>query len=307
MAVAGVKPGLRCEFLVLIGVASVSLLIPLVLDGRWSAPVLALDGAVVFWAGVVHKRLLVRQLGLLFQLAAGFIFVDSVWYPFFAVPFANHYFLGCFCLSLAALSSSYFLDRYSGRLQKWEKYYPMPVMILGLVWWYIGGLREVDRQIAHLEVTNGFLMFCSASSIVMGMVLKKLDWPRFKASMYLQLPAMGLVTTINLSGSFPGSLLFMGWGAVTWTVALVIQYRILSLFAGDWPRKWMYGWHLGTILLLIFILWRETVWFWHQANMVVKWPYWAVLVSWSGLLFFLVRNLIKEMRIVGEKRVSEER
>ncbi len=36
----------------------------------------------------------------------------------------------------------------------------MPVMILGLVWWYIGGLREVGRQIPHLEVANGFLMFC---------------------------------------------------------------------------------------------------------------------------------------------------
>lgn len=306
MAVAGVKPGTRWYVIVFIGVVLGSLSIPLILDGRWSAPVLALEGAVVFWVGLGQKRLFVRHFGLLLQVAAGFIFVDSVWYPFSAAPFANHYFFGCLCLSLAALSSSYFLDRYSGRLPKWEKYYSMPVMILGLVWWYIGGLRDVDRQVAHLELTNGFLMFCSASSIVMGMVIKKLDWPRFRASMYLQLPAMVLLATISLSGSFSSSLLFMGWGAVTWTVALVIQYRILSLFAGDWPRKWMYGWHLGTILLLICILWHETVWFWHQAN-TVKWPYWAVLVSWSGLFVFLVRNLIKEMRIVGEKRVSEER
>jgi hypothetical protein len=307
MAVAGIKPGVRGEVLVFVGVVLASFLIPLVLEGRWSVPVLALGGAVVFWAGVVQKRMLVRHLGLLLQLAAGFIFVDSVWYPFFAAPFANYYFLGCFCLALAALSSSYFLDRYSDRLQKWEKYYPMPVMILGLVWWYIGGLREVDRQVAHLEVTNGFLMFICASSIVMGMVLKKLDWPRFRASMYLQLPALILLATRDLSISFSGSFLFVGWGAVAWTVAMVIQYRILSLYAGDWPRKLMYGWYLGTILLLVGILWRETVWFWHHANTLEKWPFWAVLVSWAGLLFFLVRNLIKEMRIGGEKRVSEER
>ena len=297
MTVAGVKPGSRCEVIVFIGVVLGSLLIPLVLDGRWSSPFLALEGAVVFWAGLGQKRLLVRHFGLLLQLAAGFIFVDSVWYPVSATPFANHYFLGCLVLSLAAFFSSYFLDRYRVELQKWERYYPMPLMILGLVWWYIGGVREMDRQISHLEMKNGFLMFCCASSIVMGMVIRKLDWPRFRASMYLQLPAMALLATMNLSSSFSSSLLFMGWGAVTWTVALVIQYRILSLYAGDWPRKWMYGWHLGTILLLIVILWHETVWFLHHANTLSKWPFWAVLVSWSGLLAFLVRSLIKEMRI----------
>ena len=176
------------------------------------------------------------------------------------MPFANRYFLGCLFLAVAALFSSYCLDRHSRELKKWEHYFPLPLMILGLIWWYIGGLREVERQMSHIGTENGFLLFCSASSIVIGLVTKKLVWQRLGLAMYLQLPAMMLMALISLSSFSSTWHFFMSWGAVVWGVAFIVQYRILYLFAGDWPQRNTTVWHLGTLWLLLFVLCHEGAW-----------------------------------------------
>ncbi len=280
---------LLCEAFLALGVVFGSLAIPLALDGHWSASIWALEGAGMVWIGVKQKRVLARHFGLLLQLAAGFIFLDSVWYPFVATPFANQYFLGCLFLSLAALFSSYFLDRYNSELKKWERYYPLPLMILGLAWWYIGGLREVDKQMVHSGVENGFLLFCCASSILIGMATKKLQWQRLGLALYLQLPAMVLLLVISFLGFHSNFHLLKGWGLVAWTVAFIIQYRILYLFAGNWPDRNMIAWHLGTLWLLLFVLCHEGAWAVSQIfGMSDIWELicWALIPS-SALLILL--------------------
>jgi uncharacterized membrane protein len=251
---------LLCEAFLALGVVFGSLAIPLALDGHWSASIWALEGAGMVWIGGRQKRVLARHFGLLLQLSAGFIFLDSVWYPFVSTPFANQYFLGCLFLSLAALLSSYLLDRYRSELKEWERYYPMPLMVLGLIWWYIGGLREVNMQMPYSQMGNGFLLFCSLSSIIVGMTVKRVQWPRFGLALYLQLPAMMLLLPYCLGGFRSSSLFFTVWGLVSWTVAFVTQYRILYLYAENWPKRNMVAWHLGTMWLLIFVLTNEMSW-----------------------------------------------
>jgi uncharacterized membrane protein len=251
---------LLCEAFLALGVVFGSLAIPLALDGHWSATIWALEGAGMIWVGGRQKRVLARHFGLLLQLAAACIFVDSVWYPFDAMPFANHYFLGCLFLALAALFSSYILDRYGDELKSWERYFAMPLLILGLIWWYIGGLREVDMQLTYQDKENGFLLYCCLSAIVMGMAVLRLRWQRLGLSLYLQLPAMILLLSGRLLHSSPGFHLFRGWGSVAWIAAFVVQYRILYLFAGSWPRRNLEIWHLGTLWLLLFVLSHESSW-----------------------------------------------
>jgi uncharacterized membrane protein len=245
---------LLCEAFLALGVVFGSLAIPLALDGQWSASIWAVEGAGMVWVGCRQKRLLARHFGILLQLAAGYIFLASVWYPFSATAFANHYFLGCLILSFSALFSCYLLDRYRSELKKWEHCFAQPLMTLGLAWWYIGGLREVNMQMASRDKVNGFLLFCCAGSMLMGIGVKKLSWPRFGLSLYLQLPAMVLLFPLCADGLSSSSHLFAGWGAVAWTVAFVTEYRILYLFAGDWPRRIMIAWHLGSLWLLLFTL-----------------------------------------------------
>lgn len=280
---------LLCEAFLALGVVFGSLAIPLALDGHWSSTIWALEGAGMVWVGARQKRVQARHFGLFLQISSAYIFLDTVWYPFSAVAFANRYFLGCLFLALAALFSSYILDRYRGELRKWERYFPMPLLILGLIWWYIGGLREVTMQLPHREEANGFLLFCCLGSVLTGMAARKLQWPRLRLSLYLQLPAMVLLAAVNLLDAAAGSHLFRGWGALAWTVAFIVQYRILYLFAGDWPKGNRTAWHLVSLWLLIFVLSHEGSWLVGQtAGLAEVWQ----TISWafipSGVLLLLL-------------------
>ncbi|HBG20349.1 MAG TPA: DUF2339 domain-containing protein, partial [Desulfobulbaceae bacterium] len=251
---------LLCEAFLALGVVFGSLAIPLALDGHWSASIWALEGAGMVWVGVRQQRVLARHFGILLQLAAAAIFVDSVWYPFAAVPFVNRYYLGCFFLAVAALSSSFFLDRHSAQLRSWERYFALPLLIWGFVWWYIGGLREVGNHLTSRDAIKGFLVYCSVSSMLMGLAVKYLPWTRCALALLLQLPAMVLLALVDFVRFSPVSHLMAGWGAVAWILAFFVQYRILALFGDLWPKKNEVAWHLVSMWLLFFVASLEAVW-----------------------------------------------
>lgn len=280
---------LLSEAFLALGVVFGSLAIPLALDGHWSASIWALEGAGLIWIGVRQQRVLARHFGLLLQLAAAYIFLDSVLYPFAAPLFLNRYFLGCTFLSVAALFSSYYLNTHSNGLKQWEHRFPLPLMALGLGWWYIGGLQEMDYQMPHRETLNAFLLFCSASSILMGIVSKKLHWSRLGLSLLLQLPAMVILLTVSFLGFHSNFHLLGGWGAIAWFIAFIIQYRILYLFGGDWPDHFRVVWHLCTMWLLLFVLSHEAGWAVEQLTGVAKvWSMtcWAIIPCCVFLLLF---------------------
>ncbi len=280
---------LLCEAFLATGVVFTTLAVPFALDGHWSSSIWALEGAGMVWVGAKQRRVLARHFGLLLQLAAAAIFVDSVWYPFAALPFANLYFLGCCFLALAALISSYFLDRFPDCLKRWERYYPQPLLVWGLLWWYLGGLWEVDKQLLPREAVSGMLLFCSAGAVLFGMAVRKLQWPRLALALLLQLPAMVLLAPAGLFAGHGRSHLFFGWGAVAWALAFVVQYRILRVFGGDWPKINEKIWHLGTLWVLLFVASHETAWGVGQFGGLAKvWSTicWALIPS-GGLLLLI--------------------
>jgi uncharacterized membrane protein len=84
--------------------------------------------------------------------------------------------------------------------------------------------------------------------------------------------------------------LFFGWGAAAWIIAFIVQYRILYVFAGDWPRLSEISWHLGTMWLLLLVASHEAAW--GVGQMVGLAKVWSV-ICWalvpSGGLFLLMR------------------
>ncbi|MDK9708561.1 MAG: DUF2339 domain-containing protein [Desulforhopalus sp.] len=281
---------LLAEAFLALGVVFGTLAIPLALDGRWSASIWALEGAGMVWVGVRQQRVVARHFGLLLQAAAAFIFLDSVWYPFKAWPFANHHFLGCGFLAGAGLLSGYYLDRHNGELKTWERFYPLPLLAWGLAWWYIGGLREVDRQLPARETLHGFLLYCSATTMLVGIAVKKIHWPRLALALLLQLPAMVILVPVSFLDLHSGSHLLAGWGLAAWAIAFIVQYRLLHLFTGAWSRRIEIAWHLGTLWLLVFVLSHEAAWAVGRLTglaSVWAWVCWAV-VPIGGL--FLLMN-----------------
>jgi len=278
---------LLCEAFLALGVVFASLTIPLALDGYWSSSIWALEGAGIVWVGLRQNRVLARHFGLLLQFGSAYLLLDSVLYPFAAIPFANRYFFGCFLLAFAALFSSYCFDTRQISLKKWEKYFAMPLLVWGLAWWYIGGIQEVDRQIPSSDALNGFLLFCSCTSIIVGLILEKIVWPRFGLSLLLQLPAMVLLLTARVYEMSSYLHVFSGWGGVSWAVAFVVQYRILFLYAEKWSENRRQLYHIITMWLFLAIVSHETAWWVGQVDGLAGiWSMicWAVLPAGSIVL-----------------------
>lgn len=271
---------LLCEAFLALGTVFASLAIPLALDGHWSAAIWALEGAGMVWIGARQQRLLARHFGLLLQVAAALIFVDAVWYPLAPLPFVNRYFLGCLFLALAAGISGYVFDRHGERLPRWERYYPLPLLLWALFWWYGGGVQEVERHVARGAQGQALLLFSAATSIFADLVCQKLPWRRAALATLPHLLVMIGVVGSHLLGGFTSSHLFAGWGAAAWGIAFFVQYRSLQFFGELWPKRVELGWHAVTFWLLLLVASHEAAWYVnHLAGLASAWALacWALL------------------------------
>lgn len=266
---------LLCEAFLALGVVFASLAVPLALDGQWSAAIWAMEGAGLVWVGARQGRLLPRLFGILLQLAAALIFVDDVLYPLGALPLANHYFIGCGLLSLAGLASALVCDRYGERLTRWERYLPLPLLVWGLFWWYVGGFEELQRHVPRPSRWHGLVLFSSVSAMLAAMASVRLAWPRLTLALLPHLPVLIAVFVLTLAGFAPTSRPLAGWGLAAWAVAVTVQYRLLLLHGHQWPRMAEQLWHAASLWLLLGLLSHEAAW------QVARIPWLAPAWSWS--------------------------
>ncbi len=266
---------LLCEAFLALGVVFASLAVPLALDGQWSAAIWAMEGAGLVWVGARQGRLLPRLFGILLQVAAAAIFIDDVLYPLGALPLANHYFLGCGLLSLAGLASALVCDRYGQRLTRWERYLPLPLLIWGLFWWYVGGVEELQRHVPRHARWHGLVLFSAVTTMFAAMASVRLAWPRLTLALLPHLPVLVLVFVLTLAGFAPTVRPLAGWGLAAWAVAMIVQYRLLLLHGRQWPRLVEQLWHAATLWLLLGLLSHELAW------QVARIPWLAPAWSWS--------------------------
>ena len=248
------------EAFLALGIVFGSMTIPLTFDGQWTSAMWALEGAAMIWIGVRQQRLMARLFALLLQLGAALSFLDAGWYPFDALVFLNRFFIGCILIALAALFSSWYLDTSRDRLRKWEQYLPLPLLVWGLFWWYLGGWREADRQFPGQEFTNILILYLSLSTMLMTMVAKRIGWRQLTLAQLTFLPALALMMLISFADLGAGWHLLAGWGMVAWPVAVFTAYRLLFLVEDDWPLSFTRGWHPATMWLLLFLLCHEAAW-----------------------------------------------
>jgi uncharacterized membrane protein len=268
-----------------------SLAIPLAFDGQWSSAAWAMEGAGMIWIGVRQGRVLARFFALLLQFGAAIMFLDGSWYPFGAPAFLNRFFLGCLLISMAALFSSCYLDRFRSKLRGWERYLPLPLMVWGLLWWYLGGLREIDRNYLPEEFASVLLLFCSASTMLMTMFARKVSWRQMLVAQLIFLPAMIISVFFGLQSLGYDSHLFAGWGKAAWPIALFTGYRLLYLVEEEWPRRLAEIWHAATLWLLLFLISHEGAWLVRRiAGLGEIWP----LICWglipAAAIFSLSRS-----------------
>lgn len=286
---------LLCEAFLALGVVFASLAIPLGFDSNWSTATWALEGGAMVWIGVRQQRQLARIFGIVLQLAAAWMFLDSVFYPYTNYAFLNRHFLGCICIGAASLFSSYHLGLQQSVLKRWESSSVIPLLVWGMIWIYYGGLRETQHSYVHLNPDNVLLMFSCAITIVFTILARIVSWKNLAVAQLVYLPAMYvcLIWGINLTPTQPH--LFTGWGWLAWLLALLSQYRLMHHLDPIWPKNWAGITHCATLWLVLVLGSYELSWLaQHQFLLEKAWGYlsWGLLPSAAIVLLLRGGHLL---------------
>jgi len=255
-----------------------TLAIPFAVEGRWTGAAWALEGAALVWLGVRQKRLLARLSGLLLQFSAGIALLSNFDLATPHIPVLNSIYLCALIVSFSGLFSGYYLYRHWQILRTEELLVPVLALSWGLAWWFGAGIYEILQTIDPVYLPSANLGFVTTSLAALAALRQPLDWPDLNFPPRILLGLMvGFVAVLLAAPSVHHPMEHGGW--LAWPVAFVVQYWLLRRFQKEWPEGLLRYWHLGTFLLLVFMITWEAEWMVGQANLAPTWSYiiWALL------------------------------
>lgn len=243
-----------------LGVVFASLAIPLGLDAQWTTAAWALEGAAMVWVGVRQRRRTARLFGLLLQLGAGLMLTGAPDLNPESLPFANHLFLGCALIAASGLVSSYWQERMEPEQgpKNLENRLAWLYLVWGLLWWYGGGLSEIQGLLPPSQTGPGYLLFACATVLALGLLVERLKWSLLVHGLIPLLPIMVLVLA-DSHYSRTSSPLLTGYGALAWPLAFVLQYTVLARYSRHLPARLIPVWHCLCLWLLILVTTTEAV------------------------------------------------
>jgi uncharacterized membrane protein len=282
------RDGLRLltESFLALGIAFLTLAVPLALDGHWTAAVWALEGAALVWVGGRQQRRLPRAAGLLLQLGAGWLFAlrgEDVAAD--AVAVLNSGFLGGLMVAGAAGFSALQLERVRERLASWERPAIPVVFVWGALWGLVAGALEATRVLEPPHDIAAFLLWAAFAAAAVGELARRGPLPVARWGALALIPlAVLLALTWRQSAPHP----FAGFGAIAWIVTFVVLARLLRQHAGEGS-----GWsgtlaHAATLWLFALVLMLESVWLAGRATGgVLAWIQLAEMAAPCALLVAL--------------------
>ena len=274
---------LLIEAFLALGVAFVTLAVPLALDGRWTAATWALEGAALLWVGLRQNRKLARAAGILLQIGAGVAFFAHTPSATNVPPLVHSGVVGAVLIAVAALVSSRMLERNRERLAGYEQPAMAVLFSWGAIWWVFGWLNEIERigTIVRPDmatyVLHASLLFVTASAWFSSWLERRLTWPIARIPALLLLPALVLVT---IGSRVVHDHPFAGAGWLGWPVAFLAWYAILKRHEETVEATLTIVLHTLGALLLVFLLSVEATWMIARAT--------QSLGVWSMLAWALV-------------------
>jgi uncharacterized membrane protein len=231
------------------GFASVA--VPLALSSRWTSAVWALQGAALVWLGLRQQRLLPKLAGWLLQLLAAGAYVASVfdggWGPQVAdLPLLNGHLLGLLCMVIGALLVSWLHERAgAGRLLVW------PPFLLGLLWWVVAGVREIDVYGEVWRDDAPPVAFAMITLLLAALLRGLLGWARLGwAAVFALLASVPLALLSNAISADGPLAIPEGPVWLAWLVAALFALRRLG-----WPQQSGLAWgHIAFLATLAIVL-----------------------------------------------------
>jgi uncharacterized membrane protein len=181
---------LRDSFVAL-GIAFLTMAVPLWFDDTWTTATWALEGAALLWTGLRQDRRLPTAAGLLLQLLAAALFVVNLRVTA-ATPLANATFMGALVLAIAGLTSAHVALRPGSILRSSGPTVSSLLLAWGLGWWLYAGGNEVQTFVPAAWHSGAFLGLCTLTALACAALVRPLSWPALRVPALLLLPVMML-------------------------------------------------------------------------------------------------------------------
>jgi uncharacterized membrane protein len=268
---------LLVESFLALGVGFGTLAVPLAFDGRWTSAVWAIEGAAIVWVGVRQGRMLARWFGMLLQFGAGVAFLLDARGGTGALPVLNSAYLGTVMVSAAGLFCSRFLARNRERVSGLEGVVATALFVWGVLWWFGGGLAEIDRVLHEKWGLHPHLLFFAGSCALFAGLWRRLDWNAARVVALAAVPLGGatafLMTTPPAMHPHPfAHHAYLGW------MAIFIAHLWTLRAHDERPEPWLAWLHSGGVWLFVLVVSWEVGW---QIDHYVEgrrvWP----LIAWA--------------------------
>ena len=272
-----------------LGIAFLTLAVPLALDGHWTAATWALEGAAILWVGLRQDRKLAIASGLLLQLGAAVSYVVryDVHHPVdgSGLPLANSGFLGALFIAVAALASGHVLRLHWPRTGRDWRWAGTPPVYWALLWWFVAGVGEIDRFVPDREVWPALLGFSTVTALGCAALARWDDWQEFRLPQLLLLPALIICAFAMVRDGH----LLTGGGVLAWPVAMAAWIWLLR-DRDRHPREvFDPALHVATLWLFVGLVTVELYWqVGHQRLGSDAWQY-AVSALPATAALFLIR------------------
>lgn len=245
---------LAAAFLAL-GVAFLTLAVPLALDGHWTAATWALEGAAILWIGMRQDRKLAIAAGALLQVGASVSFLVRHDVSVDALPLLNSGFFGALFIAVGGLATARVMHAHGRReAQEFDLLTAVPVY-WALLWWFVAGFGEIGKFVTRQEIWPAMLAFTTVTALGCAALSRWTDWRAFRPPVLLLLPVMVLSALVSV---FNHPL--AGGGLLAWPAALVAWF---------WLLRWRYrqgyspldvGIHVASLWLVVALVTLEFAW-----------------------------------------------
>lgn len=217
----GDEQRLLVEAFMALGVAFLTLAVPLALNGRWSAASWALEGTALVWVGCRQNRRLPRAFGALLQIAAGGALALTI-ESGASVPSGTY--VAALMVGIASAYAARILQGSKSQLAEYEFAFSGLLFLWGLAWWCMGGLSELRQYFAEEYHLPSSLVFATFTAVLCGILASR---ARMRISLW---PAFALLPVMVLSALWATGIVHHplaqgGWAA--WPLAFLGLYFIL--------------------------------------------------------------------------------
>jgi uncharacterized membrane protein len=240
-----------------LGVAFLTLAVPLALDSRWNAATWALEGSALIWIGCRQQRRLPRVFGAILTIAAGCVVAQDFDFVGGRLALRLDAYLGVLTLSAASVFSARTLHTHRQRLEEYEHVFSAALFLWGLFWWSMGGLGEIMQYVPSPYVAAAILCFAALTELSSSEFYRRTELDIAKACALCLLPVM-LLCAAHAAGSVRHPFAQGGW--ISWPAAFLIFYSISRRHEGVSGGRLARALHVGSAWLLGAMVSWEAAW-----------------------------------------------